>query len=408
MDPDMKSTFSASVWGRYTAIFFLLLICVVAFTERRYMLHSIPPHTSYENLISFQVLERPFCHRVLVPIMAWFVVKITGLPVTWAFQLFEIAFAMGLIIVYYRLFNHFMPRRAAGVFAVAIYFILPYVFLLRYTWNFFYPWDTAAMFFLILGIVMIIENRWAALVATLIIGMLNRETAIILVPLAFVLLIDCMAPGKLVALLLVMIVTAVAVRFGVIGALPECVGESTQYISGSLYRLLVNVHNMVESRYYFKIFSSLAFLPIIWLLIRRDIPPRLARVKLVAWAFFLLLIFVGNLDEPRMFGELVVLLYVPIAVALYSRVAATAPPDLPRTELNPHRRLMSVTNFADRFGVFLIILGYFTGLVALFYFKPQGLGSRGWLTERIPPGFGFMLMAQLDALLDLLRNQPLK
>ena len=104
-------------------------------------------------------------------------------------------------------------------------------------------------------------------------------------------------------------------RLAIFLALPDLGGEGADlWVKGKL-RPLNNLEwlTALPDRP-FVLLASVAWLPLAWLVLHRSIPAPLGRLGWVALATALGMAVVGNLYEPRVFGEAMVLSWIPLVV----------------------------------------------------------------------------------------------
>jgi hypothetical protein len=115
---------------------------------------------------------------------------------------------------------------------------------------------------------------------------------------------------------LAMIAAVVAARAAVMLALPDNPGAALHFAIGkNTPRWLHNLEWLAEPVHWLWLPMYFALLPVAWALLWRWISADHRRLAPVALAWFLGLMLVANIYEPRVYGELLVLLYVPVAAA---------------------------------------------------------------------------------------------
>ena len=82
------------------------------------------------------------------------------------------------------------------------------------------------------------------------------------------------------------------------------------------WRINNNIQWLLSKDSIFVLLSTFGFLPLFWIALRKNIPPQLRALESVSMLYFSLLLFIGNIYEARVFGELVVILYIPAAIGL--------------------------------------------------------------------------------------------
>jgi hypothetical protein len=266
----------------------------------------------------------PFGHRVLVPLLAAPLRAATGWPLAFVWGVFEALAAVGLWLALRAALRPRVPERWDIALATGFFALLPAVFLLKHKWAVFYPWDTPAMALLAGGIALVAARRFAAAAALCFVAALNRESAALIPAAALAMHVGTGSPGhvlgdmkKCAGPVAAMLGACVAARLLVAAALPDNAGPALHFFLGKdTPRWLHNLEWLYDPLHWLWLPAYFAFLPVVWLLLWRWIAPPDRRLGLVAAAYFAALLPVANIYEPRVFGEILVLLYIPAAVAL--------------------------------------------------------------------------------------------
>ena len=317
----------------------------------------------WDELLDFTA-AKPFGLRVLVPLLAWPLHTLLRVPTLWVFGLFELLATAALVLATAAAVRPFVPPRWPAALGVLLVLLLPIAFLLQHRWPIFYPYDTPAMAFTAAGVALLIHRRWrlAALLAFL--AALNRESALLLPACALALHLSRPVPSdlsqaplppvpsnlsltppppvpsdlsqappssanhppqtpSLLARLrplllptLSLAAAALAARALVGLALRDNPGAPLQLLVDGTPRLLANLAWLEDPAHWLRLPAYFGYLPLAWPLLRPWMPTPLARLGWVALAYVGALLWVANIDEPRVYGEAMVLLYIPTAVAL--------------------------------------------------------------------------------------------
>jgi hypothetical protein len=359
-----------------------VFLVTLGYSLLRFKLNTEFKEAPWEQLYNLTA-AKPFGHRVLIPLLSrpiveWIeiptpIVQLTTSSIGGAFWFYELVFAIGLFLVLRGIFREYLGSNPASFFACAFFFVLPFPFLLRHFWPIYYPYDTPAMFFMAAGLWALLRQRWSLALLAVMVGAANRETIVFLPLVALVLYVDRIPLRRLFMLILLMCAGYAAVRFAIALALPDNPSHAT-FIFGKEYRIVNNMKWLRASLFVQVpvLLSSLGFLPLFWLLLRGSIPPHLTRIRFVAWGIFLLLLVFGNVYEPRIFGELVLLLFVPVSLAAYTWMTGRetpVPAGMPAA--SPPPRLAPALRFVDRWGLLLILGAFVLALVILTQVFPK-------------------------------------
>lgn len=280
--------------------------------------------SSYERIYDFTAAV-PFGKRVLIPLLAH-VATSCGISQLYAFEMMEIAAAILLLLGLERIFRLCCDVPAARLLSMGMLGVLPWLFLVPRDWMLLFPWDVPAMAFMAWGILTALKGRFPAMCGLMVLASLNRESAILL-------------PGVWLAVwmgrkpwlrLLAGVAFLCALHVVVQAAIHPSLADNAAYYElngemslkcGEIWRLLNNWHWLTDyGQRVFVWLGTMAGLPVAFGLGGVEFPSALRRLGLVAWGYFWMLMVVGNIYEARIYGEITVLLYVPVALWIWRRV----------------------------------------------------------------------------------------
>ena len=319
-DVSMNSALQSAIQDGKRQAGFYALVGLVALCYAALRFTYNPPFdaTFLQKIFDFTA-PTPFGRRVLPALLAHPLVA-GGLSLMQAYLVLEVAATGLLLLGLCRTFALHAEPAQARVMGIGFAFVLPLVFLLRNPFPYYFPWDTPAMAFLAWAVYFLLRGWWVRSLVLMVFAALNRESAV-LVPLLFgALYADRLPLGKLFGLGLAFLVLYFAVA-ALVGA--TCADNFSYYGSGTLaslhkygiWRYLYNA-NWLRARplNVFVLLSTLGGLPVAFLVFYRHVPPYLRRFAPVALLYFVLVAIVGNVYESRTLGEIVVILYLPVAV----------------------------------------------------------------------------------------------
>jgi hypothetical protein len=334
------------------------LILVTAYASLRLGLN-----TQYENATWQQLYDlsapMPFGHRVLVPLLSRPLVELLDLAVPHAFLIFE---ALSSALLLWCLRGALRTRvdvRFADLWAAGAFLWLCYPFLLRHRWPIFYPYDTASMAFTAGFLWALLRRRYLTAVAITAVAALNRETTLYFPMLAGIVLLGELPFARLAGLAAGVLAAHVLVRAGVAHLLPGNAGEAMQFFVGGVPRVSNNAAWLITPPNVLVLIASMGFLPVFWFALSRWMPADLRRLRLPAAAMFLSLTLVGNLYEPRILGELLVVIYIPVAVAATAWLVRTPGPQA-GASCN-----VALTAWIDRWGLAAVVIPWAAATLAL-------------------------------------------
>ena len=269
----------------------------------------------WDELLDFSA-AKPFGLRVLVPLLAWPLHALLRVPTLWVFGLFELLATAALVLATAAAVRPFVPPRWSAALGVLLVLLLPIAFLLQHRWPIYYPYDTPAMAFTAAGVALLLRNRWRAAAALVVVAALNRESAILLPLAALALPVPGDTRRARAARFLALLAAFAAARLAVGLALASNPGAPLQFFVDESPRLLLNLAWLEDLAHWPLLPAYLGFVPLLWLLFAAWIPGALRRLGWVALVYIGALMWIANIDEPRVYGEPMILLYIPAAIGL--------------------------------------------------------------------------------------------
>lgn len=138
------------------------------------------PFADLQDLLEFRS-PRPFCYRLFTPSCLWLVSRGFLSPET-AVAGFEWGAFVLLYYVYRAYLREFMHGALAAYAALSVYFVIPFVFIIPQPFTVWFPWDIPSVCFFTAGLHLLYRERWAAWYVVFLLGTLNRETTVFLLP----------------------------------------------------------------------------------------------------------------------------------------------------------------------------------------------------------------------------------
>ena len=296
----------------------LLAVAATCYAALRFTFNPPFDATFFQKIYDF-IAPVPFGKRVLI---AWLARPLVagGLSISGAYQFWEACSAFALLLGLYRLFGQMVEKPWARLLSVGFVFVLPPIFLLRTPFPYLFPWDTPAMAFIAWALHFLLQGAWGRALVLTLFAAANRESAL-LIPLLFgALYVDRLPLPKLVGIGLGLAAAYLAVA----GLVSLTLADNLPYYSASPFasfhkhgqwRIFINLDWLTANwRNGWVLLASMGGLPLAFLVLVRQIPPPLRRFALIAFFYFAQLVFIGNLDEARIYGEIAVILYVPVAL----------------------------------------------------------------------------------------------
>jgi len=293
----------------------VLLLAAAGYAALRLAMNREFAGAPWDELLAFTA-PKPFGLRVLVPLLVWPLHSLLRVPTVWVFALVETLAATALVLAVHAALRPLLAPRLAATLSTATLALLPIPFLLQHRWPIYYPYDTPAMAFTAAGVALLLARRWRAAAVLVFFAALNRESAVLLPLAALALPVpgDSLRPRLLRALLLLSSFAAARLIVGL--ALLNNPGAPLQFFAAETPRLLLNLAWLEDPGHWPLLPAYLGFVPLLWVLLASWIPAELRRLGWVALLYIGALMWVANIDEPRVYGEPMILLYIPAAVGL--------------------------------------------------------------------------------------------
>jgi hypothetical protein len=125
-------------------------------------------------------IPRPFAFRLLGP----YLVGLLPGSTTSAFRVTDLVLSLLFVYLLYRFLKYFGLRPAFACLATILYVFNKHLFGFT-SWNYFHVNDVITNILLIVLLWSLIEARWVSFAAALCLGAATRETALIMIPVAF-------------------------------------------------------------------------------------------------------------------------------------------------------------------------------------------------------------------------------
>lgn len=308
----------------YEILYFLSAITVsYLFMKLRFILNGEYGPASLSALAN-NTAFKPAQYRVLIP---WIARSIYGLvpqghySLRGIYQTLEV-FSLFFLIVSFRYYISLFikERRVSALLSLALIFILPFNFLLPRFIPIYYPYDTPAILFFVLGLNAIYEKKWLWFYPVFIAATLNKESACFL---TMVFLITSWNKEKPKVILLHYL-AQVAIWLSIKAVLTylfrnnsgPSLGEFYQYKDGiyntGITSLSLNIAFLSHARNWPFFLSNMGFtwaLTIFYFRLIRD--DFVKKTVFIAIPFFIVTMLMANIYEMRVFGELIPVFLMP-------------------------------------------------------------------------------------------------
>lgn len=351
---------------------FLSCILLLGYAFLHIKLTGIYVDTTLTDMANFSV-RLPFGQRILIPAIVHYLSYFIPLSISNLFFLIEWLFISLFYFALRKLLEHeFNPKQAQFLSWLCL-LLLPLVTVVNYRFTvqaaatFFYPYDTSALFFMAVGFLLCLREKWLYFIPWVFIATLNRESSILLT-----LMIPALHWQKLRKITLPFLLAFSSyclARYLVLSIMSNVPGTIVEffYRSSNITYFQHNLYWLLKEQYIFLFTFCFAGLPLFWFVFYDHIPLQYRPLRYVALFYFVGLLIVGNFTETRLFSEIYVLLYLPVCVAI-RRWAANLQPYYPNK--------MGPLYYVDRYTVLFI-------LVVIAVFPMQLNAGVLWLTHHI-------------------------
>lgn len=342
---------------------FLTFVLVIAYALMHIRLTGCYVDATLEQLYNFSV-RMPFAQRVLTP----FILHVLSYFLD--VNLYNLAFMLECIfsgLTFWSLFSllqYELDTQQAKLMSWLFFLILPVITVVNYRLAapisdtfaaFYYPYDTATLFFMFAGLLFCLREKWIHFIILLFFATLNRESSFLLVLSALTLY--WRGPTRnylyIISAFLVYGITHLLIIYFV----DYRGGSHFDYIipNSDIPRFMDNLHWLFVKENLLLFMYCMAFLPIFWFAFSEYIPVKLRPLRYVALLNFCILLYVGSFKEARIFSEIVALLYMPVCIGVRNWLQGMKP---------------IVVDRFDRYHVLAFIVGLFifSSLLAI-YFK---------------------------------------
>lgn len=305
-------------------------------------------------LKDFEFTSRlPFGQRLLVPVLVRCIVSVVPISMEYVFFLFECAFVALFYWALVKLLEFEFKPKQAQLLAWLFILLLPLMTVVNYRFTkgglatFYYPYDSAALFFLTLGFLFCLRKQWSYLLPLIFVATFNRESSILLVLLIPALHWKTARP--ITKPFFLACIAYVLARAIVLYALKDVPGDWLEwYYNKTLHTYFeINLYWLFNQQHILFFLFCLAGLPFFWFTFYDYIPLRYRPLRFVALFYFLGLLLVGNFREARLFCEIAVLLYLPVCLAITHWMMDQEPYASSRT---------GILRLVDRYGVLGILV----------------------------------------------------
>ncbi|GAB4317992.1 MAG: hypothetical protein Kow0074_06950 [Candidatus Zixiibacteriota bacterium] len=287
----------------------------------RYQLNTEFPLATLTNLAD-GTAYKPFQFRMLVPWLASGLAATGLVDLLRAYQLIDVLSVIGLFYAFRYLLSDHLSGTALTLGSFLVFYALPWNYLLPRDLPLILPYDIAAVAFFTLGLALLKRHRWRWFYPLFVVACLNRETMVFLV-VVLVAVEYGRVPMRSIGIHAgAMVGIWLAVKF-VMGAMyAGNPGNALElyHVNSDVLHITTNIERLLIPRHLLLVLSNFGFAWLIVLVGYHRIHDRFIRRALWMAPLFVLMIFiVGNINEIRVFGELLPVVMLGVVGVLQGR-----------------------------------------------------------------------------------------
>ncbi|KTD51915.1 hypothetical protein Lqui_0759 [Legionella quinlivanii] len=340
---------------------FISIALIFGYAFMHVKLTGVYDGATLDEMINFTA-RLPFGQRMLVPALARGLSYILPIGTDQLFFLLELLFVSSFFIALFHLLRTEFSIDEARLLSWFFLLLLPLMSIINYRFtidgeaSFFYPADSASLFFMTMGFLFCVKEQWRWLVPLIFIATFNRESSILLV-----LLIPALhwqQLKKVQAIFGLALITYLLARLLIVLLTYKLPGTYSEFYfrDTSHTHFEANLLWLLEDNNLLFFIYCLCGLPLFWFGFHDYIPPQYQPIRYVALIYFIGLLLVGHFMEARIFNELLILLYIPVSIAVSRWVSGRSP------FISAKQHWLY---FADRYAVLVILVAIVVGRAAI-------------------------------------------
>lgn len=330
---------------------FISCILLLGYAYIHFQLTGIYAETTFNHLIDLSA-RLPFNQRLLVPVIVNWLSHRLPIDVNISFFILEWVFISLFYFALLSLLQEEFEPRPAQLLSWLCLLILPLMTVINYRFpyggiaTFFYPYDTATLFFMTAGFLFCLRSQWYYFIPCVFISTFNRESSILLV-----LLIPTLHWQTLRTVMKPLLWTILAYLVARL-----IINQVVYYSYGNLFEWYynetythfeANLIWLVNDTNFLLFFFCIIGLPLFWFGFFDYIPHCYRPLRYLAFFYFFLLLIVGNFMEARIFSEIFVFLFLPVCLAIKNWLTETRPSNPPLSS--------TLSYYLDRYAILSLL-----------------------------------------------------
>ncbi|MBD3297136.1 MAG: hypothetical protein GF341_00635 [candidate division Zixibacteria bacterium] len=306
-------------------LFVLVALMAGYFVFLRYELNTEFPLATLTNLAE-GTAYKPFQFRMLAPWLASGLAATGMADLLRGYQIIDLLAVIGLFYAFRYLLSDYLEGTTLRLGSFLVFYALPWNYLLARDLPLILPYDLAAVAFFAWGLALLKRRQWTWFYPVFVIACLNRETMAFLVVVLVAVEYGRMSNRSLGIHAAAMVGIWLAVKF-VMGALyANNPGNALElyHVNSDVLHITTNIDRLLIPRHLLIVLSNFGFA---WLIVAvgyNRIHDRFARRSLwMVPLFVLMILIVGNINEIRVFGELLPVVMLGVVGVLQGRATST-------------------------------------------------------------------------------------
>ncbi len=301
------------VW-RQSGVTFVL---AMGYAYLRLKYNGESPQASWQDLVDMKA-QRPFVARLLIPQLCHYWQFFFGGKASTLFLVAESISTFALLKGIRYTLRSFVSEKIAHIAPICFLWGLTIPFVYGHIWNVYFPSDTASMAFVVWGMGFALREKRIPLYILTFFAALNRETAILIPILASTFDIQKYSFKKTLHYFLPSLMICVLIKIVLIYETQNLQGSNLTFVIRFLYseekipRILNNYLWFISDLNGLQTPLFFLSLPFAYLALSKFIASQLRYIILPLLMMFVALMFVANIYEPRILGELLVAMYIPV------------------------------------------------------------------------------------------------
>lgn len=300
--------------SRNRVIFYMLATLIASFyTIARFSFLNQNSAATLE-LLTEGTAATPFQYRDLIPRIVDTLTTITDLlghqvSHIYFYVAIEVVIAFLLILALQYYLSLLIERqRSSYLLSLTLFLLLTFNYVLPRNYPYYYPWDTPAVFFMLLGLVLLYQRKWGFYYIVFMLGTWNRETMCFL---TFAYLFTVLGNEDIRTItfhVLLQFLLWLLIKVGLYGMYIDNVGAGLferYHVGTQVSHLSSNLQVLAEPLHLITILSSFGFLWLFVVFRYSTIQNQFVRNSLkVFWPYCVGMLLVANINELRIWGEL--------------------------------------------------------------------------------------------------------